>query len=187
MHVEITEKNIDKYNLVELTGNSRESMLSAAADARVNGHTLSCNVPDELVETENVFDIYESEHVDPRRLQNCGYEERETTDGEKLMVCLLHGKTSRHDLNVNPNAPCLLMDPEPQEVLDAMKALTEKPTFAPKIGSICTYQHRDDIDGAVYVCKVHGRQSKYDVSRLPSAPCLSVEPRTSEEGDPHRP
>jgi hypothetical protein len=177
MLVEVNEKNIDKYNLVELTGNSREDMLSAAAEARINGHNLSCNVPDDQVETENVFDIYESEPVDPRRLQGCGYEEREDNEGNKYQVCLLHGKTSRHDLNVNPNALCLLMDPHPQEVLDAMKTLAEKPAVAPKIGSICTYDKKDSAqDGTTYVCKIHGRPSKHDISRLPNQPCLSVDP-----------
>lgn len=178
MQVEINEKNIDKYNLVEMSGETREFLLSQAAEARVNGHTLSANVPDELVETENVFDIYESEHVDPRRLQHCGYEDREDEEGTHYLICLLHGKTSRHNLDENPTAPCLLMDPHPQAVFDAMREMAEKkPSFEPKIGSICTYQKNDSAtEGTTYVCKIHGRPSKHDISRLPSSPCLSVDP-----------
>lgn len=189
MHVEITEKNIDKYKLDELSGETREFLLSQAAQARESGHTLSANVPDELVETENVFDIYDSEVVDPRRLQHCGYEDREDTEGKHYLICLLHGKTSRHDLSQNPSAPCLVVDPDPVEVFEAMREMTEKkPAFAPKIGSICTYKKKDDaVDGSVYVCQIHGRQSKHDISRLPNQPCLSVDPMTPAEGDPNRP
>lgn len=189
MQVELNEKNIDKYNLVELTGNSREFMLSQAADARVNGHTISVNVPDDQVETENVFDIYESEHVDPRRLQHCGYEEIQDDQGAKYQVCLLHGKTSRHNLDEHPTAPCLVMDPNPMEVLEAMKKLTEeKPVVTPRLGSICTYEKKDDVrDGTVYICKIHGAKSKHDISRIPNLPCLAVSPMTPAEGDPHRP
>lgn len=189
MHVELNEKNIDKYNLVELTGNTREFMLSQAADARVNGHTISVNVPDELVETENVFDVYESEVVDPARLRHCGYEEREDTEGGKHYICLLHGKTSRHNLDEHPTAPCLVMDPDPIQVLDAMKELTETKTSPPmgRLGSICTYAKSEDpIEGTMYVCKIHGRQSKHDISRIPNQPCLAADPLTPEDKDPHR-
>lgn len=184
MQVELNEKNIDKYKLVELTGNDREFLLEKAAEAVSNGHTISVNVPDEQVETENVFDIYESEHVDPRRLQHCGYEDREDEKGNHYLICLLHGKTSRHDLNVNPTAPCLVMDPDPQAVFDAMREMTEKKeaSFAPKIGSICTYAKKDSpTEGTTYVCKIHGRPSKHDISRLPNQPCLSVDPRQGFE------
>lgn len=184
MQVELNEKNIDKYNLVELTGNSREFMLSQAADARKNGHNISVNVPDEVVETENVFDIYESEHVDPRRLQHCGYEEVEDTDGNTHLVCLLHGKTSRHNLSEHPTAPCLVMDPNPMEVMQAMQKLAEE-SSAPstgRLGSICTYAKSEDPhQGTIYVCKIHGRQSKHDISRIPNQPCLKADPRTPEE------
>lgn len=188
MQVEVNEANIDRYNLVELTGNSREFMLSEAANASANGHILSVNVPDDLVLEHNVFDVYESEHVDPRRLQGCGYEERDSTDGAKYLVCVLHGKTSRHDLSVDPSAPCLLIDPDPEAMKAALDQLSEQKISQPKVGSICTYEKKDDaLDGTVYICKIHGKRSKYDVTRLPNMPCMMVDPMTPSEGDPHRP
>jgi hypothetical protein len=176
MHVELNETNIDKYNLVELTGNSREHMLNEAANAAAKGHILSVNVPDELVLEQNVFDVYESEHVDPRRLNHCGYEEREDEDGNKYMVCVLHNKTSRHDISKEPEAPCLQVDPEvkpsDEEFADALS----------KVDKTCAYNKIDDPEtGTRYICAVHGRPSKYDISRLPNMSCLTVDPKVAGE------
>jgi len=63
MHVEINETNIDKFGLVKLTGNSREVLLSRAAEAAESGYLLSFNIPDDLIH-QNVFDIAESMEVD---------------------------------------------------------------------------------------------------------------------------
>lgn len=176
MHVEINEANIDKYNLVELSGNSREHLLNEAANAKVKGHILSCNVPDELVLEQNVFDVYESEHVDPRRIHHCGYEEREDADGNKYMVCVLHNKTSRHDVSKEPEAPCLQVDPEVGPSAEEFKEALGQ------IGKTCVYNKTDDPKGGTrYICAVHGRPSKYDISRLPNMPCLSVDPKVAGE------
>src|SRR6478609_2276690 len=93
MHVEVNEANIDRYKLVELTGNSREMMLSRAAEAKESGHILSVEVPDDQVLEQNVFDVYKEEHVDPRRLEEgCHYEL--ALDGGD-MICVVHGQPSK--------------------------------------------------------------------------------------------
>lgn len=46
MHVEVNETNIAVYDLVKLTGNAREDLLSRAAEAEENGYTLYCEIPD---------------------------------------------------------------------------------------------------------------------------------------------
>lgn len=182
MHVEINEKNIDRYNMAELTGNTREFLLSQAADAAASGTVLSCKVPDDQAAAFNVFEEFESEHVDPRRLRGCGYEEKEDVDGNKHLVCVLHGKTSHHDLKADPHAPCLQVDPvarpTQEQLNEGLKALTKT----------CVYNKLEDpVEGTVYLCAVHGQPSKYDVTRLPNMPCLLIEPRRLDEGDPHRP
>ncbi len=182
MHVEINEANIDRFDLAGLTGNSREFLLSKAADAKVSGHTLSCNVPDDLVLEQNVFEVYESEQVDPRRIKGCGYEEREDVDGNKHMVCVMHGKTSRHSVAIDPHAPCLQVDPLSRPEPEAFEKAVE--TFAKE----CVYTKIEDPHtGTTYLCAVHGRPSKFDISRLPNMPCLYIDPQFPGNGDPSRP
>lgn len=180
MQVEVNEANIDRFKLVELTGNTREFMLSKAADAAEEGYVLSCDVPDAQVLEQNVFDVYESEHVDPRRLNGCGYEKREDTVGGEHWVCIIHGKTSRHDVAADSHVPCLQVDPDIKSHPEAMDS-----SFIPEA---CAYTKLDDpLEGTVYICAVHGKTSKHDISRVPSMPCLHIDPMTHSEGDPHRP
>ncbi len=61
MDVEVNEENIDLFALVMMTGNSREEMLSRAAEASVNGYILSVNIPDDQLH-QNVFDNYISQY-----------------------------------------------------------------------------------------------------------------------------
>lgn len=192
MHVEINETNIDKFDLVGLTGNSREHLLNEAANAKTKGHVLSCNVPDNLVLEQNVFDVYEGEHVDPARLKGCGYEEREDTEGGKHMVCVMHNKVSRHSVAIDPHAPCLQVDPNPDDIPEG----EELEDAIENMSQTCVYNKLDDPQtGTKYICAVHGRPSKFDISRLPNMPCLSVDPqgpgeekqKAWSEGDPHRP
>lgn len=66
MHVEVNEQNIVLYGLVQLTGNSAEELLQAAAEATESGYILSCDVPDiaeDLIEL-NVFESAGSEPAD---------------------------------------------------------------------------------------------------------------------------
>jgi hypothetical protein len=171
MHVEVNEANIDRYQLVQLTGNSREDMLSAAADAATKGHVLSCNVPDDQVIEQNVFDVYEGEHVDPRRLNACGYEKREIEGGGEIWVCIIHGKSSRYDVSADSRLPCIQVDPEVKpDAAEFNKALRDLPKE-------CSYLKVDDpSNGTTYVCGVHGQPSKHDVTRLPNLPCLAMDP-----------
>lgn len=171
MHVEVNEQNIDLYNLIELTGNSREEMLSRAAEAREQGHILSCDVPDNLVIKQNVFEVYESEHVDPKRLRGCGYEKREIAEGGEIWVCVMHGKSSRYDVSADSHLPCIQVDPEvqpdPEQFKEALKNL-------PKT---CVYNEIDHPSGKIHICAVHGEPSKFDIDRLPNMPCQAIDPK----------
>lgn len=162
MHVELNEANIDRYKLVELTGNSREMMLSKAAEARENGHIISVDVPDELVLEQNVFDVYKEEHVDPRRIEGCRYEL--SMDGGEL-VCVVHGQPSKYDVAFHPEKPCLAVEP---------LTVPKRDDFS---GKSCAYTKvTDAINGTTYFCAVHGKTSKYDVANHPGLPCLAVDP-----------
>lgn len=70
MQVEINEQNIVKYNLVQLTGNTTEELMTAAAEAEANGYVLSCRIPDvdELLE-HNVFESVNGDPVSPEDLE----------------------------------------------------------------------------------------------------------------------
>jgi len=163
MHVEVNEANIDLYKLVELTGNSREMMLSRAAEAKESGHILSVEVPDDQVLEQNVFDVYQEEHVDPRRLEEGCHYELGGIDG--IPVCIIHGQPSKYDVTQRPEAPCLAMEP-----------LTV-PTPDNFSGKSCAYSKiTDAIHGTTYICLVHGKTSKYDIAHNPGLPCLAVEP-----------
>lgn len=173
MQVEVNETNIDKFNLVELTGNAREDLLSRAAEASVEGYVLSCEVPDDQVLEQNVFEVYESEHVDPRRLNGCGYEQRQDFDGGLHWICVTHGKTSRRDVNADPHAPCIQVDPDVRpDAEEFKKAFSE-------VSDTCVYNKIDDPqEGTIYICVHHGQPSKHDISRVPSQPCLVIDPLT---------
>ena len=120
-HIEVNEENIDRFALHELTGNTREEMLSRAAEARMNGYTLSCEVPDDLIHL-NIFDTAPKvEHDDVGRATSiadslvpndrCRYEKKWTDEVGTIDVCIIHGQNSKHDTTVEPQAPCLHVDP----------------------------------------------------------------------------
>jgi hypothetical protein len=46
MQVEVNEENIVRYNLVQLTGNTKEALLTAAMQAEKNGYVLTCRIPE---------------------------------------------------------------------------------------------------------------------------------------------
>lgn len=165
MHVEVNERNIDLYGLAQLTGNTREQMLSRAAEAAEKGYVLSCEVPDDQVLEHNVFDVYETEHVDPARLRGCHYQSNLLEGGGTADICVVHGKVSNHDLSLDPNAPCIQVDSEERSTLPS------DPMVA------CVYNHlHDPLEGSVYICAVHGSPSKHDLERMPNAPCIVVDP-----------
>lgn len=45
--VEVNELNIAVFELVQLTGNTKEELLVAAREAEASGHVLYCQIPDE--------------------------------------------------------------------------------------------------------------------------------------------
>lgn len=66
MHIEVTEESIDLFGMAELTGETKEFLLSKAAEAIANGHTLSIDVPID----RNVFDERTAKPVDPEDLEH---------------------------------------------------------------------------------------------------------------------
>lgn len=110
MRVEVNEANIERFNLVSQTGNSREQMLAMAAQAESNGQVLSVEVPDADALQHNVFDVYESEHIDPRRMDvpesDCSYTQiQDPTDGV-FYICDIHSAESLYNVELFPSAPC---------------------------------------------------------------------------------
>ncbi len=145
MQVEVNEVNIDRYQLVALTGSTREEMLNRAAEAAESGYVLSCEVPDDQVIEHNVFDTYQDEYVDSRRLVSCMYEtvlSSETND--EYYVCIQHGFVP--SVPDNPKTPCLAM----------VSSIGGPPP--------CFYGE----DG---LCVIHQAPSRFDTSRFPNALC----------------
>ena len=70
--VVINEENILKFDLVRLTGNSREALLAAALEAQDSGYVLMCKIPtpdSDKIEV-NVFDVVEGEEVSDEALEH---------------------------------------------------------------------------------------------------------------------
>lgn len=112
--IEVNETNIDLFGLVEMTENSRETLLNEAANARMKGMTLTVNVPDDLIHL-NIFDMAEDEPapIADALAQNdrCRYERKWTDEVGDIWVCIIHGNNSKHDVLLDPKAPCLMVDP----------------------------------------------------------------------------
>lgn len=173
MKVVINETNIDKFNLCEFTGETREHLLNEAQRAKDAGLDLSVNLPDDVVLEHNVFEHYDGEPVDPRRLNVCNYEKVEVEGGGEVWICMVHGKTSAYDVSADSHVPCIQAQPTAQSVPDVD---TIEEAFQ-TMDQACTYTKSDDpINGSVYICAVHGHPSKFDISRLPNMPCMAIEP-----------
>lgn len=71
MQVEVNEENILRFSLVQLTGNSKEDLLAAAARAEEEGYVLTCRIPDatdDVLQT-NIFEAGDGEVVSDEKLQ----------------------------------------------------------------------------------------------------------------------
>lgn len=112
--VEVNEENIDRFALVELTGNTREEMLSMAADAAVKGYVFSVKVPDELLHM-NIFDaaVEVETPVTDGLVHNdrCRYEKRikktKYREDEAVYFCIIHNQETNGDPDEDPQTPCL--------------------------------------------------------------------------------
>lgn len=122
MRVEVNETNIDLFQLELLTGNSREDMLNAAAEAAREGYTLSCQIPDSSEEIKfNAFEHLDSTPAPKVEVSDqvntysdgCRYEQRRVLDGgEKTWICIIHHTNSRHEvIDETSRVPCLFLDP----------------------------------------------------------------------------
>ncbi len=63
--VEVTEENIDLFQLDVLTGNSKEVLLQLAEEAETAGHILHVKVSSDLV-TNELLDVYQQLDRDSR-------------------------------------------------------------------------------------------------------------------------
>lgn len=181
--VEVNETNIDRYNMAERFSQSREELLSLAAQARQpadgfpDGFVLSVKIPKAETSKFNVFENFRDEYVDAGRVTHCGYEQREVEGGGFAWVCVLHGKISAHDVEQEPTAPCIQADPQ---VKPTQKQIDEVLS--------CRYERKHDaLKGTIDVCIIHNQESKHDISNYRGHPCLAVDPMTPAEGDPARP
>lgn len=175
--VELTETNIDRYGMEARFNQSRPELLSRAAEAAESGHVASAKIPKsevDLIDKAGGFNIFENvkdEHVDASRIKHCGYEQRELEDGTFIYVCLVHGKTSNYDVENRPLAPCIQVDPDmkpTQEQFDELRS--------------CRYKTQlDGRRGTIHVCVIHNVESKHDISKFPTNPCLTVDPLTDWE------
>lgn len=184
--VELNETNIDRYGMEERFNQSRPELLSRAAEATQSGHVATAKIPKTEVDLidqaggYNVFENFRDEHLDASRIKHCGYEKRELEDGGFIYVCILHGKTSNYDVENRPLAPCIQVDPDVKPTQEQVKEQMQA-----ALG--CRYEKKlDGIRGTTRVCIIHDRESKHNLFKNPQAPCLSVDPLTPEEGDPHR-
>lgn len=115
MQVPITEENILKYNLVEYTGNSKEALLLAAAEAEEAGYVLTCTVPDdseaEVLHT-NIFEAADSVPVPLQQTSSqCVYSERFVEGFGNIWICRIHGRNSKYEIEPGSHKPCLVVDP----------------------------------------------------------------------------
>lgn len=165
MQVEVNETNIDKFGLAQLTDNSREVLLSRAAEAAAEGYVLSVNVPDDHLIELNIFDVVEGQPVEnPENLGKCRYANQWNNNlKESVMTCIVHGRTSKYTVvNGDSELPCLEVEP-----------LTI-PKFDQEAGSTCIY---NTLAGShELICVIHGEGSKYDVRHQPGMPCKAVDP-----------
>lgn len=128
LHVEVNETNIAIYDLVQLTGNTKELLLQRAREAEHEGFTLTCRIPNPNDRLEvNAFEHFQSE-PDPElgpvaeALSSgqalgtdgvrCRYELRYTDEVGEVWVCIIHGNNSKHDVTgPDSDVPCLTIDP----------------------------------------------------------------------------
>lgn len=170
MQVEVNETNIDKFGLVALTENSREELLSHAAEASTHGFALTVEVPDDHLIELNIFDVVEGQPVEnPENLGKCRYANRWNNKvGESVMVCIVHDQPSKYTVvSGDSTLPCLAVEPH------------SIPKFDKEAGSSCIYTN---VAGSrELICVIHGEGSKYDVRHHPGMPCKKIDPVQENE------
>lgn len=132
MRVQVTEENILKYGLDVITGNHRVDLMARAREAELAGLDLWVKIPDvmggdtEAPTERNAFEHYdglpepdgfthpqESLSLEEQAyVENpCSYQETIQMDGNPLLVCVQHGAASKHSIDLESHAPCLVVDP----------------------------------------------------------------------------
>lgn len=131
MNVEVNETNIDLFALPELTGNTREELLSRAAEAAEAGYVLTVALPDSLLR-QNVFEVAQSTPV-PQEDQGlflgipCSYTLTKGRTGLPVWLCTVHNTTSKHDVALRPSAPCLAVETDTETVTENGESIYKRP------------------------------------------------------------
>ena len=129
MRVQVTPQNIVEYGLDKLTGNSTGDLLARAAEMEASGYELFVRIPDieggdtEAPTERNVFEhhgglpdpdgrSHEQAAID--LTQVCSYQLMYYgSDTPQEFVCTKHNAASRHSVDADSHAPCLMLDPWP--------------------------------------------------------------------------
>jgi hypothetical protein len=112
MNVEVNEENIDLFALDEYTGNSKEELLALASEAEESGTVLAVKLPNMTPkEDTNLFDVVAGEIVEGFDGDRCRYEIGEYQGNTPIYICIIHGKRSMFDVMIDPEAPCIAVDP----------------------------------------------------------------------------
>jgi hypothetical protein len=133
LRVVITPQNIDEYGLDYITGNTREDLITEAAEMREKGYDMFVNIPDAMggdkdAPTErNVFEYYTTGVPDSGEVTHsqestnlidqtyiptsCNYRHIVIGNGELKWICNIHDVPSKHLINPGSHAPCLAIDP----------------------------------------------------------------------------
>ena len=84
LHVEVNEKNIARFDLVKLTGNTKEELLNHAEEASKSGYILTCRIPmpEDPIEV-NVFEAFEAEDVE---IKNVSHDLEPNAFGETIHI-----------------------------------------------------------------------------------------------------
>lgn len=85
MQVEVNLENIIRYDLVQLTGNTAEELMKAAAEAYDSGYTLTCRIPgpeDDVIHT-NIFETAQGEIVSDEEIEAFYHNQNPIMDKEE--------------------------------------------------------------------------------------------------------
>lgn len=126
MRIQVTEENIDQYDLVRLTGKSKAELLSLAVLEWLEGNEFWVRIPDvaggdtEAPTDRNVFEHFTElpvpdGHMHEQKAANlfdeCSYKLGVDMVGRGLWVCVVHAVGSKYPVDGDSHAPCLIMEP----------------------------------------------------------------------------
>ena len=132
MKIKVTMANILEYGLDTLTGNSQADLMARAKEMEANGFELYVTIPDaqggdrDAPNERNNFEHYEGfpepdGYTHPQEsinleqqayLENpCSYWANRQIDGSVIWICVKHNEISKHSVDKDSHAPCIVVDP----------------------------------------------------------------------------